>query len=231
MERNDDERDLDPTNPQEPGPDIVGDAESEHGGSGPDATSQSDRSAEPQPPATSSSLPATDPSADDPEEPGPRQEFFVPTDAVAMQPDEQATRIELSLDPDVSPAARPPSTTGDQRSRVPPLDPGEQPEGVHAPVGQTLPPAPGHPADSSRSARTAKLAAVEQPRESIGSTVPRVQVLVMLLESKAMYADAIDEALDENAAKYRQIAQSEVDQAFWIYETERRAADWRLRDP
>jgi hypothetical protein len=61
--------------------------------------------------------------------------------------------------------------------------------------------------------------------------MPRVQVLVTLLESQAMYAEAIDEALERHAPKYRQIAESEVQRGFWHYENQRRAADWRLRGP
>jgi hypothetical protein len=60
---------------------------------------------------------------------------------------------------------------------------------------------------------------------------PHVMVLVQLAESRAIYLEAIGEALDKNAPKYREIAESEVKLGFWRYENQRRAADYRLRGP
>ncbi len=231
MERNEDEQDLDRANAQDPGQDIVGEGRSEDDGLGPDAANAPDRSAEPQLPADSLPPREAAPSADDPESSDARQEIAAPTDAATMQPGEQATRIEVPLDPDVSSATQPTSRPGDQLVRVPPPDRDEEPAEDLDPVDKIFSPEWQPPADSSASADTPKSAAGDAPHESIGTTIPRVQVLVMLLESKTMYADAIEEALEANASKYRQIAQSEVDQAFWNYDAQLRAIDWRLRGP
>jgi hypothetical protein len=60
---------------------------------------------------------------------------------------------------------------------------------------------------------------------------PHVMLLVQLAETRAMYLDALDEALDKKAPQYREIAESEVKLGFWRYENQRRAADYRLRGP
>jgi hypothetical protein len=60
---------------------------------------------------------------------------------------------------------------------------------------------------------------------------PQVMLFVQLAEGRATYVKAIEEALDKNAPKYREIAEAEVKLGFWRYENQRRAADYRLRGP
>jgi hypothetical protein len=112
-----------------------------------------------------------------------------------------------------------------------PLDHGGASEGEPDPVDQIFPPAWRSPADFSGSFHASESAAAGTLPESLGKTMPRVQVLVTLLESQTMYVEAIEEAVENHAPKYRQIAESEVERGFWHYENQRRAADWRLRGP
>jgi hypothetical protein len=233
MEDNEDERKVEPPDALEPGQgqDILGEAPGEDNVAGPEAPNGSDQSAESSVPPATLTPQETDSSVEDSEQPELTEEIAASDSAAVMQSGGQATRIELPADLDISSATQPPATTGDRHSRLLPLDRGEDSEGEPGPVDQIFPPAWRFPADSSGSVRTPESAAADALPESLGKTMPRVQVLVTLLESQTMYVEAIDEALEKNAPKYRQIAESEVKHGFWHYENQRRAADWRLRGP
>jgi hypothetical protein len=149
-----------------------------------------------------------------------------------MQSDRHVTRIELPAELDISPPPPPPPVaTGDGHRHLLPLEPGEESEGEPDPVDQIVPPAWRLPVDSGGSLHAPESVAADTSPESLGTTMPRVQVLVTLLQSQTMVADAIDEAVEKHGPKYRQIAESEVERGFWHYENQRRAADWRLRGP
>jgi hypothetical protein len=231
MEHDEDKQDLNPPNAQEPGQDILGEAQSADDGRGSDAPDGSDQSAESQIPSAPLTPQEAAPSAEDPAKPDAPQRVTGPSGGAAMQPAGQVTRIELPAELEVSLATPPPVTTGDRHSHLLPLERGEKSEGDPDPLGPIFPPAGRLPVDSSAPFHAAESAVADESPESLGKTMPRVHVLVTLLESQTMYSAAIDEALEGHAAKYRQIAESEVERGFWHYENQRRAADWRLRGP
>jgi hypothetical protein len=231
MEDNEDKQKVEPPDAREQGQDIAGDAQSEDDGVGPEAGSGSDQSAESSVPPSALPAQEADSSAEDPDRPEAPEEVATPIAGAAMQGDRQVTRIELPAELDIPPATQPPLTTGDGRSYLLPLEPGAESEGVPDPVDQIFPPAWRLPVDSRGSVRTPESAGANTSSESPGKAMPRVQVLVTLLESQTMYAEAIEEAVEKHAPKYRRIAESEVERGFWHYENQRRAADWRLRGP
>jgi hypothetical protein len=157
------------------------------------------------------------------------EEIAASNTGAAMQSGGQATRIELPADLEISPTP-PAEVPGDRNDRLLPTDRDGALQGEANPVDQIFPPEWRLPVDTGGSFGARESAADEQ-RENIGRTAPRVQVLVTLVEARAMYADAIHEALEKKAPKYRQIAESAVERGFWRYENQRRAADWRLRGP
>ena len=61
--------------------------------------------------------------------------------------------------------------------------------------------------------------------------MPRLQIFVGLVDSQAKYIEAMEEAAKRLMPEYRSIAKEEVEQAFWWYKCEQRAADPRLRGP
>jgi hypothetical protein len=73
------------------------------------------------------------------------------------------------------------------------------------------------------------IVAGETPNGESATTMPRLQIVVQMADARAMYAEAIEEALEKKAPAYREIAQSEVKHGLWQEENKRRAADWRLR--
>ncbi len=230
MERDEDEQDLISPNAHEPGQGILGEAQSEDDDLGPDAPDGSDQSAESQISAASSPPQEADPRDEDPEGPEAHQEATL-SGTAAVQPAGQGTRIELPAELDISSARQPQSTTGDQQNHLLPLDRGHESASAPNPVDQIFPPEWRLPLDPGGSSRPPDSAAAADSPANVGDAIPRVQVLVTLLASQTMYAEAIDEALEKHAPKYRQIAESEVKHGFWQYENQRRAADWRLRGP
>jgi hypothetical protein len=73
------------------------------------------------------------------------------------------------------------------------------------------------------------IVAGETPHGEGATTMPRLQIVVQMADARAMYAEAIEEALEKKAPEYREIARSEVKLGLWQEENKRRAADWRLR--
>jgi hypothetical protein len=234
MEDNEDERKVEPPDALEPGQgqDILGEAPGEDNVAGPEAPKGSDQSAASSVPPATLTPQETDSSVEDSEQPELTEEIAASDSAAVMQSGGQATRIELPAGFDISPATQPPvAMMSDRHSHVLPLDHGGASEGEPDPVDQIFPPAWRSPADFSGSFHASESAAAGTLPESLGKTMPRVQVLVTLLESQTMYVEAIEEAVENHAPKYRQIAESEVERGFWHYENQRRAADWRLRGP
>lgn len=93
------------------------------------------------------------------------------------------------------------------------------------------------PADESRAAEEREFVHFAPappggtPQDESAATMPRLQIFVQLVDARAIYDEAMDESLRRMAPEYREIAKSEVKQAFWEYGNERRAADPRLRGP
>jgi hypothetical protein len=233
MDDNEDEPRVEPPDALEPGQgqDIVGEVQSEDDGVGLEAPNGLDQSAESSVPPATLTPQEADSSVEDPDQPELTEEIAVPIGGASTQTGGQVTRIELPADLGISPATQPPVATGDRHSHLLPFDRGEEAAGDPDPVDQIFPPAWRLPVDSSGSVRTPESTAADESPESLGETMPRMQVLVTLLEGQTMHAEAIDEALAKHAPEYRQIAESEVERGLWHYENQRRAADWRLRGP
>jgi hypothetical protein len=233
MDYDEDERNVKPQDTLDP-QDIERDLPGEGEVVAPDAGISSDQSAESRVSPAAPTQRETERSSKGfpgAEMPGAPEEIAASNARAATQSAGQVTRIELPADLEISPTTQPPEATGDRHSRLLRLDRGEESEGDPDPVDQILRPASRRPLDSSGSARTPESAMKDESPESLGETMPRVQVFVTLLESQTMYAEAIEKAVEKHAPKYRQIAESEVERGFRHYENQRRAADWQLRGP
>lgn len=129
--------------------------------------------------------------------------------------DPAATREQSNLvriePPPHSPVAlpRPPSAPLDRHARLLPLErdvplDDESDASESSSEGELFPFAELNP-----SQRVPKSASPE-PLDDGGDShpVPRIQVMVSLADARAMYADAITEALDRKAAQFKQVARS-----------------------
>lgn len=237
MERDEDQRNVEPPNALEPNQEIVDESLPEDDVDGPDPVATPEplapleQSAVSKVPVSSLATGEADRSDGDSDSEPPleaSEELTASNTVAATRSAGNVTRIELPNEIAITPT-RPPAVPRDRRSHLLPLDRDGAFEDEPNPADQIFPPEWRLPADS---APTPEPAGAEDGRPGDrGHTMPRVQVLVSLAQARTMYAEAIEEALEKQAPKYREIARSEVKQGFWEYGNQRRAADWRLRGP
>lgn len=234
MQHDNDERDVRPPSGPEPTPEIVDEQQIDEDAVEPEAISPASSSAESsEPPAgpPPQRVDATSRDSGAPEPPEAREEIVPSVEVAELQSGGEVARIELPTELDISPSMRPPGATDDRQSHLLPLEGGDEPDGEPNPLDQVFPPSLRPPSNTSGALRAPESRPADGPPADRGETMPRVQVLVTLLQDRTMYAEAIDEAMDRKAPKYREIARDEAAHKLWEQENKRRAADWRLRGP
>ena len=242
MERDPDERNVEPPESIEPTQDIVDASLKEDGVIGGDSvtTPEPPNSLDPSAgPDTRASSPA--PSASDAAEEESDSELRLDASQVEANsnadPVPQApgnvTRIELPEGITISPTP-PADAPRERHSHLLPLDPTEASAKEPDPVDEIFPPEMRLPAGSGgliAPRRPASPGLEDGKHEDRGHTMPRVQVLVSLAEALPLFEEVVNKALARAAPEFEQIAKAEIKLYDFRQESLRRAKDYRLRGP